>query len=74
MDELERRLHGLAQEDGAWLVRVRRDLHRHPEPAWAEYRTAALAAQTLEECGFAVRVGEDSLELRPHEAVVLSLA
>ena len=29
------------------LVRLRRDLHRHPETAWAEYRTAALAAQEL---------------------------
>ena len=49
MDELEQRLRDAAQEDMAWLVRVRRDLHRHPEPAWAEYRTAALAAQTLED-------------------------
>lgn len=61
MDEMGRRLHRLAQDQRAWLVRVRRDLHRHPEPAWTEYRTAALAAQTLEECGFAVRVGQDAL-------------
>ena len=61
MDELERRLQGLARKEEAWLVRVRRDLHRHPEPAWAEYRTAALAAQTLEECGFAVRMGQEAL-------------
>ena len=43
MDELEQRLQGLARKEEAWLVRVRRDLHRHPEPAWAEYRTAAQA-------------------------------
>ena len=61
MDEIGRRLHELAQEEKAWLVRVRRDLHRHPEPAWAEYRTAALCAQTLEECGLAVRLGRDAL-------------
>ena len=33
MDELEQRLRDAAQEDIAWLVRVRRDLHLHPEPA-----------------------------------------
>lgn len=61
MDEIGQRLHELAQKEEAWLVRIRRDLHRHPEPAWAEYRTAALAAQTLEECGFAVRMGAEAL-------------
>lgn len=42
------------------LVALRRDLHRHPEPGWCEFRTAALVAKRLRELGFAVRMGEDA--------------
>ena len=35
----------------AWLVAVRRDIHRHPELGFAETRTAALVARELEELG-----------------------
>ena len=44
------------------LVRLRRDLHRHPETAWAEYRTAALAAQELAACGFEVHMGAEACD------------
>ena len=30
------------------LVRIRRDLHKHPETAWTEYRTTALIISELE--------------------------
>src|ERR687884_687233 len=33
------------------LVRLRRDIHRHPELAFKEVRTAALVADTLREIG-----------------------
>ncbi|HEX9371809.1 MAG TPA: amidohydrolase, partial [Roseiflexaceae bacterium] len=33
------------------LVRIRRDIHRHPELAFREVRTAALVADTLREIG-----------------------
>ena len=39
------------------LVALRRDLHRHPELAYAETRTAARIADTLEAEGIAVRRG-----------------
>ncbi|RMG16053.1 MAG: amidohydrolase, partial [Planctomycetota bacterium] len=39
------------------LVRVRRDLHAHPELAYEEERTAALVAERLEELGLAPRRG-----------------
>lgn len=44
------------------LAALRRDLHRHPETAWAEYRTAALAAERLAACGFAVRMGAEACD------------
>ena len=35
----------------AELVELRRDLHAHPEPSWAEHRTTDLVATRLEEAG-----------------------
>ncbi|MBQ7516480.1 MAG: M20/M25/M40 family metallo-hydrolase, partial [Schwartzia sp.] len=43
------------------LVARRRDLHRHPEPGWTEFRTAALAAAELERLGYEVKTGEDAV-------------
>ena len=37
------------------LVALRRDLHRHPELAFHELRTAATAAARLEELGYRLR-------------------
>ena len=39
------------------LVRVRRDLHRHPELGFQETRTAALVADTLSGLGLEVQAG-----------------
>ncbi len=39
----------------------RRDLHRHPEAAWTEFRTAALAAAELERLGYVIRMGEEAV-------------
>ena len=40
------------------LVRIRRDIHRHPELAFKEVRTAALVADTLREIGgIGIRTG-----------------
>ena len=35
----------------------RRDLHRHAEAAWTEFRTAAFVAKTLTELGYEVSTG-----------------
>lgn len=43
------------------MIARRRDLHRHPEPGWTEFRTASLVAATLESLGFDVATGEDAL-------------
>ncbi|HEX9107915.1 MAG TPA: amidohydrolase, partial [Longimicrobiales bacterium] len=37
------------------LVALRRDLHRHPELAFQEVRTAAVAAERLEQLGYRLR-------------------
>ena len=39
------------------LVRIRRDLHRHPETAWMEFRTTALIITELEKLGLPVEFG-----------------
>lgn len=41
------------------LVDRRRDLHRHPESGWTEFRTASLVISRLQELGFAVEFGRD---------------
>jgi amidohydrolase len=43
--------------DETSLIRDRRDLHQHPELGFQETRTAALAAERLQQLGFTVRTG-----------------
>ncbi|MFI6344308.1 amidohydrolase [Streptomyces sp. NPDC050560] len=42
-------------------VRWRRDIHRHPEVGFTEFRTASLIAGRLADLGWEVRTGEDAL-------------
>lgn len=44
------------------LVRVRRDVHRHAEVGWTEFRTAALIAGTLNNLGYQVKMGEAAVK------------
>jgi aminobenzoyl-glutamate utilization protein A len=48
-----------AQVDGLRtdLVGLRRDLHRHAETAWTEFRTACVIAGRLQALGFDVTLG-----------------
>lgn len=51
-------LNGICEEYAQKAVEWRRDLHRHPEPAWTEFRTTAFLAKTLEEAGVPVLMGK----------------
>ena len=46
-----------------WLVELRRDLHRRPEPAWREFYTTARIVEELEDIGVdELHVGPDVLD------------
>ncbi len=51
------RIEHVTDEDRRDLVALRRDLHRHPELAFREERTAAIAAGAMRELGMEVREG-----------------
>lgn len=46
-----------AQALSSELIRLRRDIHQHPELGFQEFRTAALVAETLQEIGIDVKEG-----------------
>ena len=41
---------------------IREDLHRHPEIAFHEFRTASLVAEYLDDLGYAVQTGRDVMD------------
>ncbi|MDR1875909.1 MAG: amidohydrolase [Synergistaceae bacterium] len=57
------------------LIEIRRDLHRHPESAWTEFRTSSIVADRLARLGYDLTVGLDTIEPsavmgRPTEAEI----
>jgi aminobenzoyl-glutamate utilization protein A len=50
-----------AESRDSLLIALRRDFHRYAEPGWAEFRTAAKAAETLRDAGFDVAAGREVL-------------
>ena len=51
------------------LKAMRRSLHRFPEPAFLEYRTASVVAARLVELGFDVRVGPEIMAMENVQAL-----
>lgn len=43
------------------IIARRRDLHKHPEAAWTEFRTASIVAKRLRELGYALTLGKDAV-------------
>ena len=60
--ELDAKITQMADAMADELIRQRRDLHRHPEPGWTEFRTASIVAKTLSELGYEVQVGREVME------------
>jgi len=51
------------QADRDRLIELRRDLHRHPEPAWREFYTTARIVEELERIGVdELHVGRDAID------------
>ncbi|HEX7253595.1 MAG TPA: amidohydrolase [Thermoanaerobaculia bacterium] len=57
MSALDRLLGEFPAAEMERLIQTRRDLHRHPELAFEETRTARLVAERLTEAGFSPRTG-----------------
>ena len=51
----------LAESMEPALIERRRDLHRHPENGWTEFRTASLVITRLRQLGYEVQFGRDVL-------------
>ena len=49
MEKIWQAAQGLQEE----LVAIRRDLHKHPETGWTEFRTASFVIKELEKVGLA---------------------
>ncbi|MCD7908185.1 MAG: M20/M25/M40 family metallo-hydrolase, partial [Clostridium sp.] len=58
-----------AETLSGYMKRIRRDIHKHPETAWTEYRTTALVARELERIGYQVLLGEKVLALESRSAL-----
>jgi hippurate hydrolase len=55
--EIAERVDALVAADTSHLTGLFKDIHRHPELGFAETRTAGIAAQALNDLGFAVTTG-----------------
>ncbi len=47
-----------------FIIATRRDLHKHPEAAWTEFRTASIVIKRLKELGYAVTMGKDAVSAK----------
>lgn len=43
------------------IIKCRRDLHKHPEAGWTEFRTSALAQKKMKELGYILTTGKDAV-------------
>lgn len=44
------------------LIKTRRDLHKHPEAAWTEFRTASFAITKMKSLGYTITMGEKAVK------------
>lgn len=58
---MDQKIAELAKQWEAKTIVRRRDLHKHAESGWTEFRTAALVVQALKTAGYEVFFGDDAL-------------
>ena len=58
MNEIWQEVYGMQGE----LTKRRRDLHRYPESAWTEFRTASMVATELTKLGYEVHLGNEVMD------------
>ena len=51
------------------LIRWRRDIHRHPETAWTEFRTTALVVEHMRSLGLSVNMGQEAVVAEARKGV-----
>ena len=54
-------IHKKIEELAPYIYATRHDLHKHPEAAWTEFRTASIVAKRLNELGYTVTMGKDAV-------------
>lgn len=59
--DLEKKVSQLADNLEGKTIARRRDLHRHPESGWTEFRTACIVIKQLRALGYEVKFGQDVL-------------
>ncbi len=59
---MDRKIAGLAKQWEEQTILRRRDIHKHAEAGWTEFRTAALVVKALKAAGYDVSFGADALE------------
>lgn len=64
MNNLDDQIAKMALDMEDTLIRQRRDLHRHAEVGWTEFRTASIVADTLDKLGYQVLVGDEVMNTK----------
>lgn len=59
MTQMDEKIKELSEALREKLILRRRDLHRHPEAGWTEFRTASIVVKELRALGYTVRFGAD---------------
>lgn len=62
MKDIEKKILSLASDMKQKIVERRRDIHRHPETGWTEFRTASIVINQLRFFGYEVSFGRDVME------------
>jgi len=72
---LDKEIIAQAEHLAAKMIRCRRDIHKHPEPGWTEFRTASIVIKQLQKLGYEIHMGREVVDAAsqmglPGEAVL----